>query len=163
MQKTDKSFIQQLNKLRRDKKFLWLGVLSFVLVTFWILLSIFATTKTSSISPELQTLAKSFVPRLESKVFDDILLKRPFSQEELANFPIYILNKKDIEGEVKLIDITKANLDVTDESLTSEEQKQAEPTPIATATPTIVQATSSKMLNLDELPETIEATGSSQN
>ena len=99
-------FQKQLAKLRRNKRFLWFGVLFFVLVILWILVSIFATTKTSSISPELRDLSKSFVPRLESKVFDNILIKRFFSEDELSTFPIYIFDRKNIDEEDNLIDIT---------------------------------------------------------
>lgn len=104
---------KQLAKLQRDKKLLWLGVLFFVVVVLWILTSIFTTSKTSSISPELKELAKPFVPRLESKVFDEIALKRVFSQEELSVFPIYIFSKIsdskiDKNGAVTLINIMKS-------------------------------------------------------
>ena len=80
---------KQLAKLRRNKKLLWLGVLFLVLIILWILVSIFATTKTSTISQELRDLSKAFVPRLESKVFDEILTKRAISEEELARFSIF--------------------------------------------------------------------------
>ncbi len=97
---------KQLAKLRRDKRLLWLGVLFFVMVVFWILASIFATSKTSSVSAELRELAKPFVPRLESKVFEEILIKKIFSEEELSFFPIFIFNKKNVDGVLPVIDIT---------------------------------------------------------
>lgn len=96
---------KQLAKLRRDKRLLWLGVLFFVMVVFWILASIFATSKTSSVSAELRELAKSFVPRLESKVFDEIMSKRLFSHEELGSFPVYVFDKKNSDGTSPMIDI----------------------------------------------------------
>ena len=96
---------KQLAKLRRNKKFLWLGILFFVLVVLWILVSIFATTKTSVISKELRDLSQSFVPRLESKVFDEIADKRAFTKEELALFSIFVFNKNDSEGNSTPIDI----------------------------------------------------------
>ncbi len=102
---TSNDIQKQLAKLRRDKKLLWLGVLFFVMVVVWILSSIFTVTKTSSITPELRELAKSFVPRLESKVFDEILEKRTFTDDELSSFSIYIFDKKNIEDSSVLIDI----------------------------------------------------------
>lgn len=109
---------KQLAKLRRDKRLLWLGILFFVLVVLWILVSIFATSKTSSVSPELKNLAKSFVPRLESKLFDEILPKRNFSEEELSAFPIYIFDKKSSDknsvGTAEMIDITLPSAAIED-------------------------------------------------
>lgn len=96
---------KQLAKLRRNKKFLWLGILFFVLVVLWILVSIFATTKTSAIPKELRDLSQSFVPRLESKVFDEIADKRAFTKEELALFSIFVFNKNELDGSSVPIDI----------------------------------------------------------
>ncbi len=97
---------KQLAKLRRSKKLLWLGILFLVLIILWILVSLFATTKTSKISQEQMELSKSFVPRLESKVFDEISGKRIFSNEELASFSIFVLGQDEANGNSSLIDIT---------------------------------------------------------
>lgn len=96
---------KQLAKLKRDKRLLWLGILFFVMVVFWILASIFATSKTSSVSAELRELAKPFVPRLESKAFEEIMSKRLFSEDELSSFPIYVFDKKNLDGSSPMIDI----------------------------------------------------------
>ena len=96
---------KQLAKLRRNKKLLWLGILFLVLIILWILVSIFATTKTSTISQELRDLSKSFVPRLESKVFDEVLTKRAFTEEELASFSIFIRDKNNVDSDEAIIDI----------------------------------------------------------
>lgn len=96
---------KQLAKLRRDKRILWLGILFFVLVVMWILLSIFTTSRTSSVSQELRDLAKPFVPRLESKVFDEILRKRAFDQGELQEFPIYVFDKQVGEAGLEKVNI----------------------------------------------------------
>ena len=163
MKKTDNNSIsKQLNKLRRDKRFLWLGILFFVLVTFWILLSLFATTKTSSISPELQILAKPFVPRLESKVFDEILLKRFFSEEELSRFSIYILDKNNTEGGSQLIDITTNN---KNDALLNEQfvAEESTPAPSLSPPPTLTPTIDSSNSNIDALLEAIETKDGAQN
>lgn len=98
-------FQKQLSKLRRDKKILWLGVLFFVLVVLWILVGIFATTKTSSITPAQRELAKSFVPRLESKVFEEILQKQMYDEGDLGLFPIYVIQKNEVDGSTGKVDI----------------------------------------------------------
>lgn len=109
---------KQLAKLRRNKKFLWLGILFFVLVVLWILVSIFATTKTSVISQELRNLSKSFVPRLESKVFDEISNERAFSDGELDYFSIFILNRSNVGDSLAPIDI----MAITDTSSSSAQE-----------------------------------------
>lgn len=96
---------KQLAKLRRDKKILWLGILFFVLVVLWILVSIFTTSRTSSISPELRKMALPFVPRLESKVFEEIMVKRVFTEEELSLFSIYVFDENSSSDNPSTIDI----------------------------------------------------------
>lgn len=110
---------KQLAKLRRNKRILWLGIMFFVLVILWILTSIFTVARTSSISQELRDLAKSFVPRLESKVFDEIISKRAFSEEELSLFPVYTFDKNNVDGSLILVDITapKENISEVDRFL----------------------------------------------
>ncbi len=98
---------KQITKLRRDKKILWLGILFFVLVVLWILVGIFATSRTSSIDPELRELARPFVPRLESKVFEEILTKKVFDDGELSYFPIYIFDKNSSADGGVLINIVR--------------------------------------------------------
>lgn len=119
---------RQLSKLRRNKKLLWLGVLFLVLIILWILVSIFATSKTSSISPELRELAKSFVPRLESKVFEEISQQRAFTQEELNDFSIFVFDQDEMTKESILVDITKP-----EEMEEAEKTTSVETNPEATA------------------------------
>lgn len=98
---------KQLNRLRHQKNLLWLGILLFVLVILWILLSIFTSSRTSTITPELKELAKPFVPRLESNIFADIQGQRTYTQGEIGFFPIYVIDKDNLDAELKFVDITK--------------------------------------------------------
>lgn len=116
---------KQLGKLRRDKKVLWFGILLFVLVVLWILLGIFDTTRTSSIPAELRELAKPFVPRLESQVFESIAQQRFFDDEELGAFSIYILDKNNISGS-STIDIMSFEQSSPDEENSGAEQVASE-------------------------------------
>lgn len=136
---------KQLAKLRRDKRVLWLGILFFVLVVMWILLSIFTTSRTSSVSPELRELAKPFVPRLESKVFDEILRKRAFDQGELQEFPIYVFDKQ--VGEVGL---EKVNIINTVEELEMQEEVETEATESSVASESSAVTESSEAAVIDD-------------
>ena len=84
------NFEKQLTKLRRNKRVLWVLVLFFAAVVMWIGVSLFSAQKKIAISQELRDLAKPLIPRLESKVFDELIQKRYFLKEEMAFFPIYI-------------------------------------------------------------------------
>ncbi len=125
---------KQLAKLRRDKRVLWLGILFFVLVVMWILLSIFTTSRTSSVSPQLRELAKSFVPRLESRVFEEILRKRAFDQGELQGFPIYIFDKKVGEAGLEKINVIDFITESEEEDLESSSLEELEESEESTAT-----------------------------
>lgn len=88
------NFEKQLGKLRRNKRALWVGVLFFAAVVMWIAVSLFSAQKKVAISQELRTLATPLIPRLESKVFDELYEQRHFWEEELNSFPIYIFDEE---------------------------------------------------------------------
>jgi hypothetical protein len=106
MPKQNSEISKQLQRLRHQKNILWVGVLLFVLVVVWILMSIFTSSRTSSITPEQRELAKPFVPRLESAVFDQILTRRPYDVGELALFSVFVADRESISEELILFDIT---------------------------------------------------------
>lgn len=106
MPKQNSELTKQLQRLRHQKNILWVGVLLFVLVVLWILVSIFTSSRTSSITAEQRELARPFIPRLESAVFDQILLRRPYDAGELGVFPIFITGGDELSEIPVLIDIT---------------------------------------------------------
>jgi len=131
---------KQLNRLRHQKNLLWLGILLFVLVILWILLSIFTSSRTSTIAPELMELAKPFIPRLESSIFADIQGQRTYAQGEIGFFPIYVIDKDNLEADLKFVDITKelveseqtvdaADAEVEQLSVDAESTSSATPSP----------------------------------
>lgn len=81
---------QELNRLRRQKTILWVGVLFLIAVLIWTAFSIFTSQKKVKIDQDLTELAKPLVPRLDKEVFSMIEEKRVLSDEELSNFPIYV-------------------------------------------------------------------------
>ncbi len=106
MPKKNSELTKQLQRLRHQKNILWVGVLLFVLVVLWILISIFTSSRTSSITAEQRELARPFIPRLESAVFDQILLRRPYDAGELRVFPIFVTSGDGLSDNPVLIDIT---------------------------------------------------------
>ena len=81
---------QELNRLRRQKSILWVGVLFLVVVLIWTAISIFTSQRKVQIDQELTEIAKPLVPRLDAEVFTMIEEKRALSDEELSDFPIYV-------------------------------------------------------------------------
>jgi hypothetical protein len=120
---------KQLTRLRHQKNLLWLGILFFVLVILWILVSIFTSSRTSTISPELRELAKPFIPRLESRIFDDIGAQRTYGQGELGFFSIYIVDKNSLEENPQLIDIT---MQISERSQLANQAEKIETEPATT-------------------------------
>ena len=84
---------QELNRLRRQKSILWVGVLFLVLILLWTAISIFTSQKKVQIDSHLTAIAKPLVPRLETDVFSLIEEKRLVSDEELESFPIFVYFK----------------------------------------------------------------------
>lgn len=146
-------FQKQLSKLRRDKKILWLGVLFFVLVVLWILVGIFATTKTSSITPAQRELAKSFVPRLESRVFEEIMQKQLYDEGALGLFPIYVLQKNEADGSTGKVDIMQQFVLVVEEVMSFD---VGTPSPTATASGEASEATSGAVVEEATAPATTD-------
>jgi hypothetical protein len=114
---------KQLVSLQRRQQMLYIGMFSLVTVMVWVAVNLFQSQKTTQISPELKKKALPLTPSINQQVIQQIEEKRGFSEEELANFPIYklILNREGGEDFVT-IDTPETNLRQT-------------PAPRATATP----------------------------
>jgi len=102
---------QELNRLRRQKSILWAGILFFVAVLLWTIVSIFTSQKTVKIDRELTEMAKPIVPRLDASVFTIIEEKRALSDEELSSFPIYVYLLVDDGQEGIFTNITDLSMD----------------------------------------------------
>jgi len=90
MKKNQAKLKQELNRLRRQKSILWLGILFFVAVIVWTSFSIFSSQKKVKLDAELTDLAKPLIPRLSTELFSHIETKRHLNEAELTNFPIYV-------------------------------------------------------------------------
>ena len=86
-----RNFSREVSKLKRNQQILTILVLLFVSMTFWIITSLFSSQTSSKISPTINKLAMPLTPTLDTTILDTIDLKRSFSEEELSNFPIYVV------------------------------------------------------------------------
>jgi hypothetical protein len=113
---------REFNRLRRQKKVLWAGVLFLVAILIWTGVSIFTSQKKVKIDQNLVNLAKPFVPRLDNEIFSMIEQKRFLSDEELEFFPIFVYLTTDSNQEGVLTDINNlsGNNEEDDESAENE-------------------------------------------
>ena len=98
---TQQATIQRdLKKLRQNKQFLAILILLFVVLLFWVTISLITSQTTEKISPELQKLSQPLTPVIDKKIFERISTKRKYSEQELSGFTIFkVLVSKDGRNE----------------------------------------------------------------
>jgi len=57
----------------------------------WVFVSIYASQNTTTLPPEATAAATPLDPNLNTAVLDKLETKSIYSEEELANFPIYVI------------------------------------------------------------------------
>ena len=113
MKKNSLSVEQELNRLRRNKLVLWVGILFLAAVLLWIAFSLLGSQHQVKIDQQLTELAKPLVPRLSAEVFEQIQGERYLNDEELSYFPIYVYYAENEKALAVLTDIMADNLEPT--------------------------------------------------
>jgi hypothetical protein len=128
---------KQFRSLQRNKRLLWLAILAFVIVVFWIAVSIFTSQREVSISKDLQSLATPLIPRLEAQVFSDISSKRVYQESELSSFPVYVFLQAERGGSMQKVELGAPQAEGTPTPTASEAETPGEtlPSPEISATP----------------------------
>lgn len=88
-----RSFSKEMNRLKTNQQILTILVLLFICMIFWIIVSLFSSQNSTKISPEISQMAKPFNPTLDASVLDTLDSKRVLSEEELADFPIFVIQR----------------------------------------------------------------------
>lgn len=144
---------KDIKKLRQNKQFLAMLILLFVIMLFWIIISLISSQTSEKISPELQKLSKALTPAIDTIVFEDIAQKRQYSESELSAFTIFkVLTSRDgrtqrvVPLEVTIDDIegsqdsnattNSQTQSGTQNSLLQQEVQENPPTQTANPTPT---------------------------
>lgn len=111
--KTQKSIKTDIKKLQQSKQFLTIMILLFVVLLFWITISLITSQTTEKISPELQKISKPLTPVIDVAIFDQISEKKEYSEDELSSFTIFkVLSTRDGKSErVVPIEITIDDLE----------------------------------------------------
>lgn len=120
---------QDIKKLRQNKQFLAILVLLFVIMLFWIIISLITSQTSEKISPELQKLSKTLTPVIDTSVFEEITRKRQYTESELSAFTIFkVLTSRDGRTQrVVPLEVTIEDIDSTQDSdSTSNSQSQSE-------------------------------------
>ncbi len=101
-----KTFAEQFAVIK-SQKILMIGFLFlFVIVIFWIGLSMFGSQTKFAVSKELRDLSKPLTPTVKDSVLSAIEQKRSFTPEELIGFTIYkVIEEKGSIAKSRLVDI----------------------------------------------------------
>lgn len=87
--KQEQTIKQDIKKLQKSRVFLTILILLFVVLLFWVVISLITSQTSEKIDPELQLLSKPLTPVIDMSVFDQISQKREYSEEELSAFTIF--------------------------------------------------------------------------
>jgi len=88
----ENSLIQdQLKNLKKRKEVLIILIFLFVIVIFWIGLSLFSSQQKLGITPEQKALAQPLTPNVNTAVLEKLEAKKKYSDFELREFPIYAI------------------------------------------------------------------------
>ncbi|MFZ1721425.1 MAG: hypothetical protein WAU07_02880 [Microgenomates group bacterium] len=79
----------EFSKLKQNQKLLAILILFFVCTIAWTAASLFSSQTSSSISPKLLEISKPLNPVLNVDALSRIEAKKLYTDEELADFPIY--------------------------------------------------------------------------
>lgn len=123
-----RTFSKEMNRLRTNQQLLTILVLLFICLIFWIIVSLFSSQTSSKISPDIKEMAKPFNPTLSTQVLDTLESKRVFSEEELANFPIYVIERDPLDQTERIVELGTPSTPV------------ATPGPVATPQSTVAPA-----------------------
>lgn len=112
----------QLKKLRRRKEILIILLFLFVIVIFWIGLSLFSSQQKLGITPEQKKLSQPLTPNIDVATLEKIERKQKFSEYELQGFPIYV--NYQTGGSTTKIDVSEGFPEVEEETPISTQEAE---------------------------------------
>lgn len=87
-------FQSQFKKLQQRKELLVIGLFLFVIIIFWIALSIFSSQQLTGLTAQQQQLAIPLTPTLDTSVIEALEQKKMYDQSELGDFPIFAVSNQ---------------------------------------------------------------------
>lgn len=85
-------FQSQFKKLQQRKELLVILLFLFVIILFWIALSIFSSQQLTGLTAQQQTLAAPLTPTLDTSVIETLEQKKMYDESELGDFPIFTVS-----------------------------------------------------------------------
>mgnify|MGYP006921601114 CR=1 FL=1 len=105
----------QLKNLKKRKEILIILLFLFVIVIFWIGLSLFSSQQKLGITPEQKKLSQPLTPNIDVTTLEKIEKKKKYTDYELQNFPIYV--NYESNGVTRKIDVSDGYPDEEEEEL----------------------------------------------
>lgn len=97
-------FEKELKELKANRQMVYLLVFLLLIAILWISAAVFTSYKTLEIDAELIKMSRPLIPNIDESVFSKIEQKKIFTEDELADFPIYkVVNPKEEEEQLKRI------------------------------------------------------------
>jgi hypothetical protein len=94
------NFQTQFQRLRQREELLAIMLFLFVIVVFWIIVSVFSSQQTTGVEAAQQKLAAPLSPSLDLSVIDTLEQKKIYSSPELSDFPVYTIASSSAEVSV---------------------------------------------------------------
>lgn len=129
---SQRSFSKELTKLRTNQQILTILVLLFICMVFWIIVSLFSSQTSTKVTPEMTQKAEPLNPTLSTQVLDTLESKKVFTDEELSNFPIYVIQKSTTDQIERIVELKSGQAAPT---TSNTPQPTATPQPATTTTP----------------------------
>lgn len=140
----------QLKKLQQRKELLMIFMFLFVIVLFWIGLSIFSSQQKLGITAEQKKLALPLSPNIEVSVVEKLEQKKWYEDWELQSFPVYaVLQSIGVSDTVDITNLPEPSPESTQSAQTTQfvqptqspaQTELTEPTQApVTVTPTVFQ------------------------
>ncbi len=95
----------QLKGLKKRKEILVILIFLFVIVIFWIGLSLFSSQEKLGITPEQKKMSQPLTPNLNVATLEKLEQKKKYSEFELKNFPVYSLFQNG--GVLEVVDVSQ--------------------------------------------------------
>jgi hypothetical protein len=95
----------QLKGLKKRKEILVILIFLFVIVIFWIGLSLFSSQEKLGITPEQKKMAQPLTPNINVATLEKLEQKKKYTEFELKNFPVYSLFQNG--GVLEVVDVSQ--------------------------------------------------------
>lgn len=128
-----RSFSKEVSRLKTNQQLLTILVLLFICMILWIIISLFSSQNSTKITPEILEMAKPFNPTLDSSVLDTLDTKKVLTDEELTNFPIYVIQRDPLDQSERIVELGTSTPSTTP-APTQQTTTTPSPTPVSTET-----------------------------